>query len=234
MGIGIVQNQLTDSVLQKCHRRIHAVVTGKGKHPALAVPPLRMGLRLQHKLLSHSQLILCLVQRKHGLRREILIQIHGIMKELEASHRTQVYSTQTGIDTDPVHHGYSFVRASVIVIYRIQIALLRSPVTSRPEPVRITALIGIGSRKDIVNVNVAPALHIPEPQGYIIRNITVSARKIIDIKTVGMRIHHSRADIAPIYGSIGPQRVGASIFDSTADTMPYGRRQRLDREDSQH
>ena len=234
MRIGIVQNQLANSVLKKCHRRIHTVVTGKGKHTALAVPPLPAHLRSNHKFLCHSHLILCLVQCKHGLGREILVQIHGVMKKLKTRHRTQIYSAQTGIDTNPVHHGYSFVRASVIVIYRIQIPLLRSPGTSRPEPVRITALIGIRSRKDIVNVNVVPALHIPEPQGHIIRNITVSARKIIDIKSVGMRIHHSRADITPIYGSIGPQRVGTSILDSTADTLPHCRRQRLDREDTQH
>ena len=150
VGIGIVQDEGTDAVAEKCHGRAHAVAADECENAALMVPPGRMYLRAQYNFLCYRCLPLRLVQCKHRRGREILVQIHGIEQHLKAGYRTQLPFVQVDIDAQTVHHEKTLVCTSVIVIYRIEPAsgqcfpaLCRIRGISLPEPIRIAALIRI-------------------------------------------------------------------------------------------
>ena len=63
--IGIVQDKGIDAVAEEADRGAHIVVLGKAEKTSLAVPPLRLGNRLENKFLSYSILPLGLSQCKH-------------------------------------------------------------------------------------------------------------------------------------------------------------------------
>ena len=64
-GIGVVQNQRLYAVFQKTHRSGHPVQLHHREQSGLAVPPNRMRLWYEYKLLSQSTLFLILIQGEH-------------------------------------------------------------------------------------------------------------------------------------------------------------------------
>ena len=80
----ITQNQIVDTILEECHRRLHINLLIKSIRTRNPLPTARLICRTQHQILGQGMLMLLLTQSKERLWRKILIHTHTIVHKLVA------------------------------------------------------------------------------------------------------------------------------------------------------
>ena len=226
-GIGIVENECPDTVFKENYRGAHPVLLHESEESGLAGPPGRPFLRAEYKLLGGGVLPLGLVEGEHRSRREILVEIHGIEKQLDTRDRAEVPSVPPDACPETVSDADSLVRTLVIVIHRKQFPVI-------PQPVWITALLVERDREGIVHTDLLPAQLAPHPEIQCIGTVTVLACEVIGIESVGMPVSDHCTRTAFIDRSPGADRGRGTVLHPATDSLIRRRCEGFHRQDAGH